>query len=277
MTTTNGNAPSTNTYNPNIPELISQMRRKGQLRFFMDAWQDYGDLAHMKFGSRELFLVVHPDAVRYVNVSNGDNYDKRETYDVVRELLLGDGLVSSRGELWRRQRRLMAPFFTPRAIEQHLPVFIADTQAMIERWNGLAGQGEPVELGDEMMMLTAAVILHTMFSTESGDDLLEIKDAVETMISYTASGQQNPIQLPRWMPTPANRRYFKARELVHTYIGALLTATPLSAAGSVAGRPVEQDDADPRCRDRRGHVRFAAARRVRSPSSWPVTRLPRVR
>ncbi|MCB0257650.1 MAG: cytochrome P450, partial [Anaerolineae bacterium] len=205
------------------PELIGQMRSKGQLQFFMDVWQDYGDLAHMKFGSQEMFLVVHPDAVRHVTVSNSANYDKLESYDGVRELLLGDGLVASRGDLWRRQRRLMAPFFTPRAIEQYLPVFIADTQAMIDRWNGLSAEDQPIEMGDEMMLLTAAVILHTMFSTESSDDMLEMKAAVETMIRYTASGQQNPIKLPRWMPTPANRRYFKARELVHTYIDTLLT------------------------------------------------------
>jgi cytochrome P450 len=169
-----------------------------------------------------MFLVVHPDHVRRVNVTHADNYDKLETYDAVRELLLGDGLVASRGELWRRQRRLMAPFFTPRAVEHYLPLFVSDTEAMIDRWTNLAAQGQPIELGDEMMLLTAAVILHTMFSTESSDDMLEIKQAVETMIRYVASGQQSPIQLPRWMPTPANRRYFKARELVHTYIAALL-------------------------------------------------------
>ncbi|MEZ4770998.1 MAG: cytochrome P450 [Caldilineales bacterium] len=222
MTTSSVLTSSTDTYNPGIVELITQMRRKGQLAFFMDAWHDYGDLAHLRLGTRDMFLVVHPDAVRHVNVTRSDNYDKRESYDSVRELLLGDGLVSSRGDLWRRQRRLMAPFFTPRAIEQYLPVFIADTQAMIDRWNRLGAQDQPVELGDEMMMLTAAVILHTMFSTESSDDMLDIKAAVETMISYTASGQQNPVQLPRWMPTPANRRYFKARELVFTYIKVLL-------------------------------------------------------
>ena len=223
MTTINGNKPRNDLYSPGVPELIGQMRSKGQLQFFMDVWQDYGDLAHMKFGSQEMFLVVHPDAVRHVTVSNSANYDKLESYDGVRELLLGDGLVASRGDLWRRQRRLMAPFFTPRAIEQYLPVFIADTQAMIDRWNGLSAEDQPIEMGDEMMLLTAAVILHTMFSTQSSDDMLEMKAAVETMISYTASGQQNPIKLPRWMPTPANRRYFKARELVHTYIDTLLT------------------------------------------------------
>jgi len=207
-------------YAPSIPELMRDMGRKGQLRFFMDAWHNYGDLPHLKLGPREMFLVVHPDHVRQVNVTNSDHYDKLESYDIVRELIVGDGLVASRGDLWRRQRRLMAPFFTPRAIEQHLPVFVADSAALIARWQGLAGQ--TVELGDEMMLLTAAVILHTMFSTESSSDLLEIKDAVGFMVSYAGTALNSPIRLPRWLPTPANRRYYKARELVHHYINALL-------------------------------------------------------
>ena len=104
MTNHTSDPQTNNVYSPSVPELIRQMKKKGQLRFFMDAWQDYGDLAHMKFGPQEMFLVVHPDAVRHVNVSNSDNYDKLDSYDGVRELLLGDGLVASRGDLWRRHR-----------------------------------------------------------------------------------------------------------------------------------------------------------------------------
>lgn len=214
--------PTTSVYRPGILELISQMQRKGALGFFMDIWKTYGDLAHLRLGSQEIFQVVHPDHVRYVNITNAKNYDKLESYDVVRELLLGDGLVASRGDLWKRQRKLMAPFFTPRAVEAYLPVIVGDTQALIERWSRLAAAGEPVEMGDEMMLVTAAVILHAMFTTDSSEELLQIKDAVETMIAFTTAGQTNPVRLPLWMPTPGNRKYFKSRELVHTYISRLL-------------------------------------------------------
>jgi cytochrome P450 len=215
--------PQSQTYTPGVLDLITQMRRKGQLDFFLDVWKEYGDLAHIQIRSRNMFLVTHPDHVRYVNVSNSQNYDKLQSYDVVRELLLGDGLVSSRGELWRRQRKLMAPFFTPRSIEHYLPVMVRDGQALLARWEQLATLGEPLEISDEMMLVTAAIILHTMFSTESNAEMLKIKDAVETMIQFVAGGQLNPLRPPLWLPTPGNRKYFRARELVHSYINALLT------------------------------------------------------
>ena len=215
--------PVSQTYTPGVVDLITQMRSKGPLHFFLDVWKGYGDLAHIQIRSRNIFLVVHPDHVRYVNVSHSENYDKLQSYDVVRELLLGDGLVSSRGELWRRQRKLMAPFFTPRAVEQYLPVMVNDGQALLARWDQLATLGEPVEMEDEMMLVTAAIILHTMFSTESHGEMLKLKDAVGTMIQFVSGGQLNPIRIPLWLPTPRNRKYYRSRELVHTYIGALLT------------------------------------------------------
>lgn len=214
--------PQARTYSPGMLDLVTEMRRKGMLQLMLDVWREYGDLAHLQLRGQDMFLVVHPDHVRHVNITRSDNYDKLQSYDAVRELLLGEGLVSSRGELWRRQRKLMAPFFTPRAVEHYLPVMVADGQALLGRWEQLAQVGEPVEMGDEMMLVTAAIILHTMFSTESTAEMLEIKDAVETMIRFVAGGQLNPLRPPLWLPTPGNRKYFRARELVHTYIGALL-------------------------------------------------------
>jgi cytochrome P450 len=117
--------------------------------------------------------------VRHIAISHRQNYEKHESYDSVRELLLGHGIVSAIGEDWRRQRKLMAPFFTPRAVERFYPIFLADTQQLIHRWRGLQGGGQPVDMFDEMMQITASIILHAVFSTESDETLHRIRGAVE--------------------------------------------------------------------------------------------------
>jgi len=61
---------------------------------------------------------MHPDAVARVNVDHRQNYDKLGSYDPVRKYLLGDGLVASTGERWRRQRKWMAPFYTPKGVRR---------------------------------------------------------------------------------------------------------------------------------------------------------------
>ena len=95
-------------------DIALEVQRQGNLAFFQSLWQRYGDLAHIQIGPRQLFLAVHPDHVRRITVEQPEIYTKRESYDGVREFILGEGLVASTGALWRRQRKLMAPFFTPR-------------------------------------------------------------------------------------------------------------------------------------------------------------------
>jgi cytochrome P450 len=205
-----------------IFDIAFEMQRKGLLQFFADAWKTYGDFCHIQIGPRSLFLVIHPDHVHYVNVANRQNYEKLQSYDVVRELLLGDGLLTSTGETWRIRRKLMAPFFTPRGVEQYYPLILADGLEFIERWQGKAGSGQPVEMIDEMMVITASIILKTLFSTQTGEDLLEMKDAVETMIRFTSSQEMMPLKLPLWAPTPRNVAYRQARQRVNSFIDSVI-------------------------------------------------------
>jgi cytochrome P450 len=205
-----------------IVDIAFDMQRKGMLGFFLDAWRRYGDLARIQIRSEVMFLVTHPDDVRAVSVSKRNNFNKLQSYDVVRELLLGNGLLTSTGGLWRRQRRLMAPFFTPTAVTDYLPAVLADGRSLIERWDRLAESGKPVEIIDQMMLATASIILRSMFSMASDDQMLQIKDAVETMIQFVATREMNPFSPPLWLPTPANNLYRDARQLVHSYINGLI-------------------------------------------------------
>ena len=109
---------------------IRDMAQKGMLGFVADNWQEYGDLFEVQVGPKKLVMLIHPDHVRHVTLTNARNYDKLQSYDGVRKYVIGDGIVTSTGELWKRQRRLMAPFYTPRSVEEFSNIFIRDTVAM---------------------------------------------------------------------------------------------------------------------------------------------------
>jgi cytochrome P450 len=188
------------------------------LNFFESAWRRNGDLAPLQIGPRVLFPIVHPDHVRRINVDQRESYGKEASYESVRILLLGNGLVASNGALWRRQRKLMAPFFTPRAIQTYLPVIVEDGARFRERWNAAGDRGKPLDIFAEMSILTASIILKSMFSTEAADTISWVKRDVEIMISFASTRQMNPFQAPLWMPTPRNRAYHDARARVDAYI-----------------------------------------------------------
>ena len=205
-----------------IVDFALDLQRKGFLRFFEDAWRRYGDLARFDIGPGTIFTVVHPDHVQQVSMTHKEKYDKGRSYDMVRQLLLGDGLVTSTGALWRRQRKLMAPFFTPRGVEKYYALIVEDGEWFRARWNELARRGQRVEMIDEMMVLTASIILKTMFSMEADKDIAAIKDAVETMIQFVALRGNQPFHLPLWVKVGKNRAYWQARERVHRYINGVI-------------------------------------------------------
>lgn len=206
---------------PGLLQFVSGVRSQGLLAFVGEQWREHGDVFHVRLGLRTLVFVMHPDAVEHVNLGQRDNYDKLRSYDPVRKYLIGDGLVTSRGELWRRQRKLMAPFFTPKGVQTYADLMIRDAARLVERWQGLAETGEEVEIAEEMTLITASIILKAMFSTETMESIHRMKDAVGTMIAF-ADTQMIGVRLPVWLPTARNRKYRAARELVHRAIEAII-------------------------------------------------------
>lgn len=206
---------------PGMLQAVNNLRRKDFLAYVGELWHTYGDTFQLQLGPRTLIFAMHPEAVRQINITNRQNYDKLKSYDSVRRYLIGEGLVASTGELWRRQRRLMAPFFTPRGVQAYADIMLKDGTRLLERWERLAKSGQTVEMGEEMTLVTASIILKAMFSTETDEAIVDMKDAVETMVSFV-NVRQTGLPLPLWVPTQANRAYSQAREKVHDYIATII-------------------------------------------------------
>lgn len=197
------------------------LSRYGFLAYVGQLWQTYGDTFQLRIGYRTLIFAIHPEALRQINVVNRQNYDKLSTHDVLRRYLFGDGLVASTGDLWRRQRKLMSPFFKPRGVQAYADIMLRDGMRLHERWEQLAAGGHPVDIGDEMMRVTASIILKAMFSTEADVTIVDMQQAVETLLAF-AQAQMSGIRPPLWVPTPLNRRYSAARDRVRAYINGLI-------------------------------------------------------
>lgn len=202
---------------------LRALRAKGFLQAVGDFWQVHGDVFQVTIGRHTMLFAMHPDHVQQVNVGNRKNYDKLRSYDGVRDYILGQGLVGSTGDLWLRQRRLMAPFFTMKGVQDYAELMLRDSQALGERWETLAASGEEVEISEEMTLVTASIILKAMFSTGEMDEILRMKEAVETIISFANARLAAPGP-PLWIPTAANRAYKEARDFAHRTISELIAS-----------------------------------------------------
>lgn len=210
---------------PSLLRIAMEVRAKGALQFFLDQWRAQGDLPQLHMGRRKLLLVVHPEHVRHVLVTAREGFDKRDTWESTRQLLLGGGLIASHGAQWKRQRRLMAPFFTPRSVEQYYSVMLEAAEATAKRWDSLAQAGQPVDMIDEMTQITAWIILRSMFGMDIFEERLRsLQGDVEDLILFVNDREMQALKPPLWAPLPRHRRYRKARASVHALIDEMIAA-----------------------------------------------------
>jgi len=111
------------------------------------------------------YVVHHPDDVKRVLVANHRNYTKGVGLDRVK-ILLGKGIMTSEGELWKRQRYIMQPLFHRRVITGFAELIAQANDRWIERWEGLARRGELINLTDEMSELTLEIVLRSVFGRD---------------------------------------------------------------------------------------------------------------
>ena len=111
------------------------------------------------------YVIHHPDDVKRVLVGNHRNYTKGLGLDRVR-ILLGRGLMTSEGELWKRQRYMMQPLFHRRVITEFATLIAQANDRFIAGWDELARRGEQVNLTDEMSELTLEIVLRSIFGRD---------------------------------------------------------------------------------------------------------------
>jgi len=127
----------------------------------------HGDIFRFHSPSQraDLWLINHPDDVKRVLVSNHKNYTKGMGMDRVK-ILLGHGIMTSEGELWKRQRYMMQPSFHRRVITEFGALIDACNERFIAKWEAQAARGELVNITDDMSELTLEIVLLSIFGTD---------------------------------------------------------------------------------------------------------------
>jgi cytochrome P450 len=182
--------------------------RSDPLRTFLEAADRYGDIVHLKAGPYHGYLLSDPADIRHVLQDNARNYHKSPLYDRLKDGL-GNGLLTSEDSFWLRQRRLAQPAFHRQRLVAMADTMVACAERMLQRWEGLASRGEPIDLVAEMMSLTQAIIVRTMFSTDLGATA-EIVNRTWPIINQRIGETFWSTKLETRLPLPANRRFRRA-------------------------------------------------------------------
>ncbi|HLZ97345.1 MAG TPA: cytochrome P450 [Steroidobacteraceae bacterium] len=128
---------------------------------------EYGDVYRIFAPARGVYnyVINHPRDIKRVLLSNHRNYTKGEGMDRVK-ILLGNGIMTSEGDFWRRQRRMMQPSFHRRVLDRFGGLIHDVNEKYAARWAAAAAAGEPINLTEDLSELTLEIVLNSIFGTD---------------------------------------------------------------------------------------------------------------
>jgi len=208
--------------------LLGSLRRvqREPLELMREGFRDHGDIVGYRFGGTRAVLLAHPDHIRHVLHDNQRNYNKQNVDYAMLRRLLGNGLLTSEGAFWHRQRRLIAPMFHRQRVAGFCNLMVNSTLEMLERWDALARRGEPFDVGAEMTHLTLKIVAKALFSADVSDDAEAIGDALTEVNRQL--GEFSLLDLLWMIPTPRKRRFRAAVLALDQVVGKIIDERRLS-------------------------------------------------
>jgi cytochrome P450 len=228
---------------PGVPLLGSALDlRRDYLGTLLRAQATGADVVRLDAGPpgwrTTMYIVFAPDGVERVLANAPDRLVRQTPGFVELRHTIGDGLVTSEGETWHRQRRLVAPAFTRRRLVPGYADAVAREAAdVVARWGPAAAGGVPVDAHAEMVAVTARVIGRVLFGTDVGDALPRLTRMAPFVNALLLRRSVTPHPSPRWLPTRTNRRLAAAAAEMREIVQDIVAQRSQEAGGAATGTP----------------------------------------
>ncbi len=181
----------------------------------------YGDVICSRFGPWRFYSLFRPEHVRHVLQDNNHNYVKGELIERTK-ILIGDGLFSTEGDVWRRQRRTVQPAFDRRRITSLIPVITESAATTLDRWAPDVDAHRPIDLPTAMTALTLHVIGHAFFGVDVRAAGVEIADPLRVALAFVNRRVMVLFPAPMTLPFPAHVRFRRARRVLDSAVTRII-------------------------------------------------------
>jgi cytochrome P450 len=198
----------------------SRNLRKDPLHHFLDLTLRLGDVVRYR-GLWTTYQITHPEHILQVLQTNAGNYCKGRDYRILK-LSLGEGLLTSEGALWRRQRKMTQPAFHVQRVAQFTRVMEECTASMLHQWQPRAERDEPFDVVPDLTRLTLNIVSHALFTTSLESELDVIQQALTVGRDFSVNRAWSVLHAPRWFPTVRNRQHARSLAGFHAVIDGMI-------------------------------------------------------
>lgn len=229
-----------------LPPLITKPRhwllgpvyyaQREPLRQIPKWFQEYGDMPRLKGAIGQAVLIGSPELAHQVLVDRYSKYQKKSRPYVVLRILMGNGLVTSEGEFWRGQRKLVQPAFHRKRLDAIFSMMVERVTDLAARFGEIAPAQKPVDLTPHLSHLTLDIISRAMFSSDIQGAAADVSKHIHVLNEYALRMLRNPwlFLLPRRIPLPFTSGPVGSLNSMHRIVNGIIQ--------SRRKQPAERDD-----------------------------------
>ena len=176
--------------------------------------RQYGDIVCIRVFRQYRILLNLPEYIEQVSIVQHAKFHKSTLTKDVTERLLGQGLLISEGDFWRRQRRLAQPAFHRSRIVDYGVTMVECADQHSKTWR----DGEVRDMAQEMMAMTLDIAVRTLFGTTLSGEAANVGHSLGFLMRYSLRKARSPLKIPESWPTPNNRRAQRETEFLDSLV-----------------------------------------------------------
>ena len=193
--------------------------QRDPLTFMRGTQQQFGRMAHLRLANETVVAFFRPEHIRYFLMEHPRNFIKPNLGNGANlKAFLGEGLLTTDGEIHRQQRRLVQPAFHRKRVEGYADVMVQFTQELLETWQ----VGTEIDMAQSMQQLTLRIILKSLFNIDSPAQAITLGHAFNDVINNTKRRFSSLAKLERRLPLEKNRRREAGARTIDDFVYALI-------------------------------------------------------
>ncbi|NMG10507.1 cytochrome P450 [Brasilonema sp. UFV-L1] len=197
-----------------LPEI-----QRNILDYLTHVWRQHGDLVRLPImPGYDFYLAAHVNHAEHMLSTHQERYGKPDLFKKSMGLMVvGQSILTSEGDFWLKNRRLMQPAFHQKQLENLSCLMVSCTESFLEEWEKKP-EGEVIDIAAQMNRLTLKIVGLALFSVDISVESSVLGKAFRAAFGYVGYKMNNVWTEPLWIPTPRNLRFRQAKQILDTAV-----------------------------------------------------------